>query len=213
MPVFIYGTNEIEYLQKRDPVLGAAMERIGPLEREVLPDLFTALVNSIVAQQISGKALETVWGRLQKLVGEVNATNVHACAEGALQQCGMTFRKAANIKNLAALVMERELDLAALQALSDEDVCRELVKLNGVGQWTAEMLLIFSLERPNVLSYGDLGILRGLRMLYRHRQITPRLFAKYQKRYAPYASVAGLYLWAIADGALPELTDPAPRKK
>lgn len=213
MHIFVYGNAAIEYLQKRDKVLGAAMERIGPLEREVLPDLFTALVNSIVAQQISGKALETVWGRLVNLLGEVSPGNVQACAEDALQQCGMTFRKAANIKGLADKVLGGDLDLSGMSNLSDAEVCAELVKLNGVGQWTAEMLLIFSLQRPDVISYGDLAILRGLRMLYRHRRITPKLFAKYQKRYAPFGSVASLYLWAIAGGALPELTDPAPRCK
>ena len=69
------------------------------------------------------------------------------------------------------------------------------------------------MERPDIISYGDLAILRGMRMLYRHRKVTPKLFQKYRKRYSPYASVASLYLWAIAGGALPELTDPAPKSK
>ena len=89
--------------------------------------------------------------------------------------------------------------------MSDAEVCRELTKLKGVGPWTAEMMLIFSLQRPDVVSYGDLAIQRGMRMLYRHRQLTPELFERYRRRYSPYGTVASLYLWATAGGAMPEL--------
>ena len=78
--------------------------------------------------------------------------------------------------------------------------------------WTAEMLLIFSLQRPDVVSFGDLAIQRGMRMLYRHRKITRQLFEKYRRRYSPYGTTASLYLWALAGGALPDLTDPAPKR-
>ncbi|MCF0247943.1 MAG: hypothetical protein HUJ86_04980, partial [Synergistes sp.] len=78
--------------------------------------------------------------------------------------------------------------------------------------WTAEMLLIFSLGRRDVLSFGDLGIQRGLRMLYRHKEITPAIFDRYRKRYSPCGTLASLYLWEISGGALPGLTDPAAEK-
>lgn len=97
--------------------------------------------------------------------------------------------------------MSGELDVEALRALPDEAVCAELSRLPGVGVWTAEMLMTFSLQRPNVMSYGDLAIQRGLRMLYRHRAIDRDRFEKYRRRYAPYATVASLYLWAVAGGA------------
>jgi len=74
------------------------------------------------------------------------------------------------------------------------------------------MLLIFSLQRPDVVSFGDLAIQRGMRMLYRHRKITRQLFEKYRRRYSPYGTTASLYLWALAGGALPDLTDPAPKR-
>ena len=88
---------------------------------------------------------------------------------------------------------------------------RQLARLPGVGVWTAEMLMTFSLQRPDVISYGDLAIQRGLRMLYRHRRVDRKLFDKYRRRYAPHATVASLYLWAVAGGAVPGLTDPAPK--
>lgn len=88
-------------------------------------------------------------------------------------------------------------------------MCRELSALDGIGVWTAEMLMTFSMQRPDIISFGDLAIHRGLRMLYHHRKITRDLFDKYKRRYSPYATVASLYLWAIAGGAIPELRDRA----
>jgi DNA-3-methyladenine glycosylase II len=110
---------------------------------------------------------------------------------------------------MAQAVLQGELALDSLQVLPDAEVQNQLTRLKGIGPWTAEMLLIFSLERQDVVSFGDLAIQRGMRMLYRHRKITPKLFDKYRRRYSPYGSVASLYLWAIAGGAIPELTDPA----
>ena len=93
--------------------------------------------------------------------------------------------------------------------MPDNLFCQTLCQLPGIGQWTAEMLLIHCLERTDVLNYGDLAILRGLRMIYRHRNITKDLFCRYQKRYSPYGTVASIYIWAVSAGAVPGLTDPA----
>ena len=102
-----------------------------------------------------------------------------------------------------------ELDLAAVAKMPDAEVVATLSSLRGIGVWTAEMLLLFTLQRPDILSYGDLGIQRGMRMVYRHRKITKALFGKYRRRLSPCGSVASLYLWMVAGGAIPELTDPA----
>jgi len=96
--------------------------------------------------------------------------------------------------------------------MPDKEVCAKLSALDGVGVWTAEMLMIFSMQRPNVLSYGDLAIHRGLRMVYRHRKIDKAKFNRYWKRYTPYASVASLYLWAVAGGAIDGMKYDAPEK-
>ncbi len=209
---FIYGETETAWLRARDPLLGAVIAELGPLRRTVIPDLFTALASSIVAQQISSKALETVWGRMVARFAPFTPQSIVAASVEEVQACGMSMRKAEYIKGIAGAVLSGELDLALLRGLPDAEVCARLAALRGIGVWTAQMLLIFSLQRPNVLSWDDLAILRGLRMLYRHRRITPALFAKYQRRYAPYASVASLYLWAIAGGACPGLVDCAPQK-
>jgi len=208
---FEYGEKETAYLKSRDPVLAVAMDEIGHIRREVTPDIFTALINSIVGQQISTKAHMTVWARMQEQFSPLTAERLAAIPDNELQSCGISFRKVAYIKEIAVSVLDGSLDLVQLQTQSDAEVCRRLSQIKGVGVWTAEMLMIFSMRRPDILSMGDLAILRGLRMLYRHRKITPQLFAKYKRRYSPYATVASLYLWAIAGGSCPDLTDPAPK--
>lgn len=210
---FVYGDDATDYLKTRDAKLGAAIEAIGHIEREVHPDLFAALVNSIVGQQIATKAQKTIWRRMIKAYGQITPEAIAAASIDELQAFGMTFRKAGYIRSAAEKVLDGTLDLEGLRELPDDEVCRQLVALDGVGVWTAEMLMTFSLQRPDIMSFGDLAILRGLRMVERHRVITPALFEKYRRRFSPYGTVASLYLWAVAGGAIKGLTDPAPKKK
>jgi len=210
---FSYGQTEIDALKAADPILGDAIDRIGEIRREVIPDLFAALIHSIIGQQISTKAQITVWSRFCTRFAPLSPQMLSTLPLEELQSCGISLRKAEYIHDIAAQVTEGTLDLAAIAQLSDEEVIAALSKLRGIGRWTAEMLLIFSLQRKDVLSFDDLAIQRGLRMLYHHRKITPTLFRRYRKRYAPYASIASLYLWAIAGGVLPEMKDYQPKSK
>ena len=207
--VFQYGDTETNWLKSRDTKLGAVMERIGHIDRAVEPDLYAAIVHDIVAQQISTKAQETIWKRLGESLGEIAPANVITAGREGLQANGISSRKAEYILDFTAKVLSGECDLDAIQKMPDAEAIDALVSLKGIGVWTAEMILLFCLQRPDVLSYGDLGIQRGMRMVYRHRELTPRLFAKYRKRLSPYGSVASLYFWAVSGGAIPELTDPA----
>ncbi|MDD2474416.1 MAG: DNA-3-methyladenine glycosylase [Dysgonamonadaceae bacterium] len=210
--IFIYGEKEIEYLKKVDPTLGAIIDQVGPIERVVISDLFTALVNSIVGQQISSKAMDTVWGRFEKRFPQITPKALYNTSLDEIQQCGMSMRKANYIKEAASKVLSGELDIDELYTLSEEEVIEKLSALHGVGVWTAEMIMIFCMQRPNIMSWGDLAIQRGLRMLYHHRKIDKKLFQKYKRRYSPYASVASLYLWEISGGA-GNLIDYAPKLK
>ena len=187
----------MEYLKSKDKKLGHVIDKMGFLEREVNPDVFAALIESIVGQQISAKAAATVRGRLAAL-GSLDAARLAAMSVDDVKACGMSMRKAGYIKNAAHAVMSGDIDLAALENATDADVIQTLTKLDGIGVWTAEMLLIFSLGRPNVISYGDLAIRRGMMTLYGHKELDKARFARYAKRYAPYASVASLYLWELA---------------
>ena len=205
---FVYGDTEVEWLKSRDSALGRAIDEIGHIRRPVMPDLFESLIHAVAAQQISAKALATVWARIKALVEPVSPRQIAAVPVEELQKCGISMRKAIYIKDIADSVLSGELDLGELHEMTDSEVCKRLSQIKGIGIWTAEMLMTFSMQRPDIMSWDDLAIHRGLRMLYRHRKITPALFAKYKRRYSPYATVASLYLWAIAGGACSTLTDP-----
>ena len=210
---FEYGKKETEYLKSKDKKLAEAIEKIGHIYRETDDDLFLSIVKQIVGQQISAPAFKTVWKRVEDKLGEVSAGNICNISDEELQSCGLSFRKVSYIKDFSRKVHSGEFDVEKLAEMTDEEVIKELSSLKGIGIWTAEMLLLFCMQRPDVVSFGDLAIIRGMRMLYRHREIDRKKFVRYRKRYSPYGSVASLYLWAISAGAIPALTDPAPKKK
>ncbi len=210
---FEYSEKEIEYLKKHDKLLGAAIDQIGHINREVEYDLFSSVIHHIIGQQISVRAQATIWQRLIDRVGEINADTIYLLELNELQKLGMTYKKAEYIKDFAEKVRNKEFDINELEALTDTEVIQKLSALKGIGVWTAEMLLTFCMQRPNIISFGDLAIHRGMRMLYHHKCIDKEKFAKYKKRYSPYGTVASLYLWAIAGGAIPEMRDYAPKKK
>ena len=210
---FSYGETELNYLRKKDKRLCAVIDRIGHVNRAVDSDLFSAVVHHMIGQQISTRAQATIWQRALDSLGTVNAKTVLDASIPRLQALGMTFRKAEYITDFAAKVHSGAFDLDAVWHMSDGDAIHALSGLKGIGVWTAEMILLFCLQRPDILSYDDLAILRGLRMVYHHRSIDRRLFEKYRRRFSPYGSVASLYLWAVAGGAIPEMRDYQPKKQ
>ena len=210
---FKYSEKETEYLKNKDKKLGEAIDIIGHIYRETDNDLFLSIVKQIVGQQISAPAFKTVWKRVEDKLGDVTAENICIISDDELQSCGLSYRKVSYIKDFANKVYSGEFDVESLADMSDEDVIKELSSLKGIGVWTAEMLMLFCMQRSDIVSFGDLAIIRGMRMLYRHREIDRKKFDRYRKRYSPYGSVASLYLWAVSAGAIPHLTDPAPKKK
>ena len=210
---FEYGDEEIVYLKSKDKTLGEIIDKIGHIDRETDTDLFSSVVHHIIGQQISTKAQATIWGRMRTRLEEVNADTLSDATVEQLQLLGMTFRKAEYIKDFAEKVKKGIFDLEVVSHMSDEDAIKALVSLKGIGVWTAEMILLFCLQRPDIFSFDDLAIQRGLRMTYHHRKIDRKLFERYRRRFSPYCSVASLYLWAVAGGAIPEMRDYALKKK
>lgn len=208
---FAYGERELSYLRQKDKRLGAVMDRIGHIDRAVDPDLFSSVVHHIIGQQISTKAQATIWQRIHDTLGSINAETILKAGVPALQALGMTFRKAEYITDFAEKVHTGAFDLNAVERMNDEDAIRALSSLKGIGVWTAEMILLFCLQRPDIFSYDDLAIRRGLRMVYHHREMDRERFEKYRRRFSPYGSVASLYLWAVAGGAIPEMQDYKPK--
>ena len=211
---FHYDQAAVDHLARKDKKLAAAMQAIGPVRREVMPDLFQALMHAITGQQISMAAQRTVWGRLCGLLGEVTPQALLAQPQTALQALGLSARKVDYMRGIARQVVDGELDPARAWPLwRTPKSAAVLPPCAASASGRAEMLLLFSLQRSDILSYDDLAIRRGLRMLYRHKEMPRERFERYRRRFSPYGSLASLYLWAIAGGALPELDDPAERKK
>ncbi len=197
---FNYSDKQKEHLSNNDPLLKEVINKVGHIYREVEPNIFTSLVRSIIGQQISTAAQRTIYNRLLELVNDISAQTIFSLEQTELQQIGISNRKALYIKELASKVVNKEIDLESLKTKSDENVIKELTSLKGVGIWTAEMTLIFSLQREDIVSYGDLAIRRGMEKLYKIEKISKKQFDSYRNKYSPYGSVASLYLWAVASG-------------
>ena len=207
MSYFHYGQQEIDYLTERDPKLGRMIAHFGKINREVRSNLFEQLISSIISQQISDKAAATIGERLYALCdGEMTAAALDRLSEEQIQGCGMSFRKASYLKGIAHAAHQGEIDFEKLPQMSDDEVIRALSSLRGVGRWTAEMLLIFALERPDVLSFDDLGIRRGIERLHGIERIGKKEFERFRKLYSPCGTVASFYLWKIAGTGLDQMS-------
>jgi DNA-3-methyladenine glycosylase II len=188
-------------LMRRDPVLGAAIRRIGPcrMADRQRADHLSALVGAIVSQQLSTKAAATIFGRLVALFPEHHIPSAAAIAEqsdAALRGVGLSGQKVGYLRDLSARIADGRLNLDELEALPDDVVIERLVAVKGFGRWTAEMFLMFRLHRPDVLPAGDLGIVNAIQRLYglRKRPDAKRVL-KIGEAWKPYRSVASWYLW------------------
>ena len=187
-------------LAAKDPRMAAAIREIGGVIRMPMGGVFVTLVQSILGQQVSIKAADTVWQRMASALGQVTPDTVSSCTPEVLRTFGMSQRKAEYILGAAQAAVRGDIDYDALPGMDDEACIAALTRLRGVGRWTAEMLLIFSLQRPNVMSFGDFGLRSGLCMLYHHQDMPEKRFRRYQRRFSPYGTAASLVLWAVAGG-------------
>ena len=195
MSIIVFTNEEMSILASRDEKMAKAIEVIGPINREAVDDVFTAIIESIVSQQLSGKVADIICKRLHNLLGIINPSNIMKTEDDVIKSVGLSYRKVSYIKGVANAVINGSLDIDNLQNLSDREVIDELVKLKGIGEWTAEMLLIFALKRKDVLSLKDLGIRRGIEYLYDDQSID---IVKLKNKFSPLNSLASLYLWEIA---------------
>jgi len=190
-------------LMRRDKRLGAIIKRHGRcrLSDTRTHEPFPSLVKTIVSQQLSGKAAETIFGRVLALVGGrecLTPDAVLALEVAALRGAGLSGQKASYVRDLAQRVKNRELDLHDLDQHSDEDVITAITAVKGLGRWSAEMFLMFRLNRPDVFPMGDLGIVKGVQKLFgMKRRPAPRTMERLAEPWRPYRSVAAWYLWRI----------------
>ena len=197
------------YLSGIDPIIADAIQRIGPCTLVPNPDIFEALVDAIISQQISVKAADTMVARLRNvapgavLTPEALATFQHE----DLRALGFTTPKSNYIRNLTEQVISGQLDLAELPLLDDETVISKLTALKGIGRWTAEMILIFSLARPDVLPVDDLGFVEGVRVAYAlPARPTPKEMRERGELWRPLRTFATWYMWAVRRADLQQST-------
>ena len=188
-----------QHFKKVDPILFRVSEQAGEL-KDIIPqrpsEYFSSLCREIVAQQLGSGAAHAILGRFHNLFPQKKSrpSYIVAIQAGELRKCGMSWGKARYIKDLAQKVTTREVVLSKLSSLSDEEVIIELTKIKGIGPWTAEMFLMFSLGREDIFSFGDLGLRNAMKKLYGEKKQEPIV-----ARWSPYRSFASRILWRIID--------------
>jgi DNA-3-methyladenine glycosylase II len=192
-------------LMRRDPRLAVLIKRVGRcrLSETRTHDPFGALVRAILNQQLSGKAAATIHGRVLTLVGgpaALEPARLLAVDPPALRVAGVSGPKITYLRDLAERVLDGRLDLASLEDLTDDDVIVAITAVKGLGRWSAEMFLMFRLNRPDVFPVDDLGIVKGVQKLFgMKRRPKPSTMTRLAEPWRPYRSIAAWYLWRLHD--------------
>ncbi len=199
-----YWDEACRHLSRRDRVMKKLIPRFGDARLESRGDAFTTLARSIVGQQISVKAAQSVWERFVALVGEpsgpVSPESVVALPVETLRTAGLSARKSEYLLDLARHFGDGSVHVAQWREMDDESIIAELIDIRGIGRWTAEMFLIFHLLRPNVLPLDDVGLIRGISLNYFSGEPVSRAEAReVGEAWAPFRSVATWYIWRSLD--------------
>lgn len=191
----------IEHLSK-DPIMKLLIVRHELSYSNQKRDIFLDIVESIINQQLSSKAGTTIFNRFKALfprVKKITPKHVLKISDDKIRSCGISRAKVSFIKGLSRAIQEKELIIDRLYALSDEDVITELVKIKGIGKWTAEMILMFSLQRQDIFSIGDLGLCTAVAKLYGVDRSDKKKIEDIAIQWSPYRTIASRYLWRSLD--------------
>jgi DNA-3-methyladenine glycosylase II len=191
----------ILYLKKSDPVMRAIIERVGAYRIEYGEPTFHSLAESILYQQLNGKAAVTIFKRFTEQTGDpVTPEGILKLTDAQMRAVGLSKQKTAYLRDLAEKTKAGLLDFHQLETLSDDEVIAHLTQVKGVGVWTAHMFLIFTLRRPDILPTGDYGVQMAIKKYYRKRKLPkPKDMEKIAKAWEPYRSIACWYLWRSLD--------------
>jgi len=191
----------ILHLKKADPVLRAIIERVGPYRMEYGDPTFHSLAESILYQQLNGKAAVVIFNRFTEAAGDpVTPGGILKLSDAQMRAIGLSKQKTAYLRDLAQKTKDGLLNFERLADMSNEEVIEHLTQVKGIGVWTAHMFLMFTLKRPDILPTGDYGIQAAMKKHYRKRKWPkPKDMEKIAKSWAPYRSVACWYLWRSLD--------------
>lgn len=183
-----------------DPVMGALIVRYKGLTLSSRGDAFQTLARSIVGQQISVKAAQSVWDRFAAAVGDMQPKSVLRLSVEQLRGCGLSGQKVNYLRDLSARFAEGAIDVSRWHDMDDEALIDELTEVKGIGRWTAEMFLIFYLTRPDVFPLADIGLQRAMELHYnKGRKLSDRRISTLGRLWSPWRSVATWYLWRSLD--------------
>lgn len=200
----------VEHVRKADPALARVIDAAGPLVIEPRPGIFRTLGRSVLFQQLAGPAARAIMGRVLAVLGTdeerwYTPKQFLSATDDELRGAGLSRQKMAYLRDLAAKFDDGTLKEDGLESLDDEDVIREVTVVKGVGRWTAEMLLMFSLGRPDVLPVGDLGIQRGMETTYGLKNLPkPDKMREIAEPWHPYCSAGSWYMWRALGVEVPE---------
>lgn len=187
---------KVKYLITTDDKLGKLIKYINKTELIIEEDGFKCIVKYIIGQQISDKARETIWQRVCAILKNITPENILAINDNELRKVGLSERKINYIKILASAVISEDINFYDFKELTNEEIIKKLTALKGIGQWTAEMYLIFSLGRENVLSKGDGTIRRTIQWMYDLEKLpSSEILLKYFSSWTQYATIVSSYLW------------------
>jgi len=191
----------VNHLKKCDPILRAIIDQVGPCRMEFGPPEFHSLAEAIVYQQLNGKAAVTIFKRFAALAGEpLTPEGILKLSDEQLRTVGLSKQKSAYVKDLAAKTAAGLIDFSQLLEMPDGEVIKHLTQVKGVGVWTAQMFLMFTLRRPDVLPTGDYGVQAAIKKHYKKRQMPkPHIMEKIARPWVPYRSIACWYLWRSLD--------------
>jgi len=187
----------VRYLSK-DPILEKLIKTHGELKLDGEVNLLSDIIESIVNQQLSEKAGATIWGRFKALYNSKtfpDPKKVLKTSDEKIRGCGLSYSKIKYIKGVCEAVIKNEISLERLGEQTDGEVISELIKLKGIGKWTAEMILMFSLKRPDVFSLGDLGLRTAVSKLYKVDRDNIKKIESISLKWSPYRTIAARYLW------------------
>ncbi len=194
----------VKHLSRADSVMCDLMPIVGPFEMRLEPNRFRMLIRSIISQQISTKAARAIRKRVEALVApkRITADRISRLSIDELRSAGLSPQKAGYVHDLAAKVADRTVRLRTIGRRSDEEVINELIKVKGIGRWTAQMFLIFCLGRLDVFPHDDLGIRAAIRDLYGLDELPNKSVShEIAEPWHPYASIASWYCWRSIDAA------------
>jgi DNA-3-methyladenine glycosylase II len=191
----------INHLKKSDPVLAAIIERIGPFRMQYGEPTFHTLAESILYQQLNGKAAATIFNRFTALAGDpLTPQGILKLSDAQMRGVGLSRQKTAYLRDLSEKTKAGLLEFERMTDTSDDEVIAHLTQVKGVGVWTAQMFLMFTLRRPDILPTGDYGIQAAIKKYYKKRKWPkPAVMLKIAKPWVPYRSIASWYLWKSLD--------------